>query len=110
MLPGLLDALTGVVDSRARHGVRYQLVTILAVSICAVTAGFRSLVAIAVSTASSVEVFIQVNDDRLARALATDLAEVGIRRQLVCLPSPRVMKELLPDSACATRRCCHVWK
>jgi predicted transposase YbfD/YdcC len=46
-LPGLLDVLAGVADPRARRGVRHQLVTILAVSICAVTAGARSLVAIA---------------------------------------------------------------
>lgn len=46
-LPGLLDVLAGVVDPRARRGVRHRLVTILAVSICAVTAGARSLVAIA---------------------------------------------------------------
>jgi hypothetical protein len=46
-LPGLLDVLAGVTDPRARRGVRHQLVTILAVSICAVTAGERSLVAIA---------------------------------------------------------------
>jgi predicted transposase YbfD/YdcC len=46
-LPGLLDVLAGVTDPRARRGVRHQLVTILAVSICAVTAGARSLVAIA---------------------------------------------------------------
>lgn len=46
-LPGLLDVLAGVTDPRARRGVRHRLVTILAVSICAVTAGARSLVAIA---------------------------------------------------------------
>ena len=46
-LPELLDVLGDVVDPRARRGVRHQLVTILAVSICAVTAGARSLVAIA---------------------------------------------------------------
>ncbi len=46
-LPGLLAVLDGVVDPRARRGVRHQLVTILAVSICAVTAGACSLVAIA---------------------------------------------------------------
>lgn len=47
VLPGLLDVLAGVTDPRARRGVRHQLVTILAVSICAVAAGARSLVAIA---------------------------------------------------------------
>ena len=46
-LPGLLAVLDGVVDPRARRGVRHRLVTILAVSICAVTAGACSLVAIA---------------------------------------------------------------
>jgi predicted transposase YbfD/YdcC len=46
-LPGLLDVLAGVTDPRDRRGVRHQLVTILAVSVCAVTAGARSLVAIA---------------------------------------------------------------
>lgn len=46
-LPGLLDVLASVTDPRARRGVRHRLVTILAVSICAVTAGARSLVAIA---------------------------------------------------------------
>ena len=46
-LPGLLAVLKGVVDPRARRGVRHQLVSILAVSICAVTAGACSLVAIA---------------------------------------------------------------
>jgi hypothetical protein len=43
----LLDVLAGVTDPRARRGVRHRLVTILAVSVCAVTAGARSLVAIA---------------------------------------------------------------
>ncbi|MFC4949332.1 ISAs1 family transposase [Pseudonocardia sp. GCM10023141] len=46
-LPGLLDVLAAVIDPWARRGVRHRLVTILAVSICAVTAGALSLVAIA---------------------------------------------------------------
>jgi hypothetical protein len=50
-VPGLCDALAGVADPRARRGVRHRLVTILAVSICAVGAGARSLVAIAEWTA-----------------------------------------------------------
>jgi predicted transposase YbfD/YdcC len=45
--PGLLDAFALVPDPRARRGVRHRLVTVLAVSVCAVLAGARSLVAIA---------------------------------------------------------------
>lgn len=46
-LPGLLEVLGGVVDPRARRGVRHRLVTVLAVSVCAVLSGARSLAAIA---------------------------------------------------------------
>jgi predicted transposase YbfD/YdcC len=42
-----LEAFALVADPRARRGVRHRLVTVLAVSVCAVLAGARSLVAIA---------------------------------------------------------------
>jgi predicted transposase YbfD/YdcC len=45
--PGLLEAFALVPDPRARRGVRHRLVTVLAVSVCAVLAGARSLIAIA---------------------------------------------------------------
>jgi predicted transposase YbfD/YdcC len=45
--PGLLDVLAEVPDPRARRGVRHRLATVLAVSVCAVVAGARSLIAIA---------------------------------------------------------------
>jgi hypothetical protein len=45
--PGLLEAFALIPDPRARRGVRHRLVTVLAVSVCAVLAGARSLVAIA---------------------------------------------------------------
>ncbi len=43
---GLLTVLSTVVDPRARRGVRHRLVTVLAVAVCAVVAGARSMVAI----------------------------------------------------------------
>ena len=43
----VLPVLAGVVDPRARRGVRHRLSTILAVAVCAVLAGARSFVAIA---------------------------------------------------------------
>jgi predicted transposase YbfD/YdcC len=42
-----LEAFALVPDPRARRGVRHRLVTVLAVSVCAVLAGSRSLIAIA---------------------------------------------------------------
>ncbi|MFF4291790.1 ISAs1 family transposase, partial [Streptomyces sp. NPDC001633] len=46
--PGLLDALAQVPDPRDRRGVRFKLVTLLAVGVCAMTcAGHNSLTAIA---------------------------------------------------------------
>ncbi|WP_406735471.1 MULTISPECIES: ISAs1 family transposase [unclassified Streptomyces] len=46
--PGLLDALARVPDPRARRGRRFQLTTLLAVGVCAMTcAGHNSLVSIA---------------------------------------------------------------
>jgi predicted transposase YbfD/YdcC len=45
--PCLLEAFALVPDPRARRGVRHRLVTVLAVSVCAVLAGARSLIAIA---------------------------------------------------------------
>jgi hypothetical protein len=44
---GLLEVLAGVSDLRARRGVHHRLVTVLAVSACAVRAGARFLTAIA---------------------------------------------------------------
>lgn len=43
---GLLAALAQVPDPRARRGLRHSLVSILAISVCAVLSGARSLVAI----------------------------------------------------------------
>ena len=43
----LLVALAGVADPRKARGRRHRLVTVLAVSVCAVLAGVRSYVAIA---------------------------------------------------------------
>lgn len=43
----LVAALATVPDPRARRGVRHQLVTVLALAVCAVLAGARSYVAIA---------------------------------------------------------------
>jgi predicted transposase YbfD/YdcC len=45
--PALREALAAVLDPRARRGVRYRLVTVLLVAVCAVLAGARSFVAIA---------------------------------------------------------------
>lgn len=48
MPPGLLDTLARVVDPRDRRGVRFQLATLLAVGVCAMTcAGHNSLASIA---------------------------------------------------------------
>ncbi|MER5914252.1 transposase family protein [Streptomyces sp. NPDC001982] len=48
MPPGLLDALARVPDPRDRRGVRFKLVTLLAMGVCAMTcAGHNSLTAIA---------------------------------------------------------------
>lgn len=44
---GLLEALLGVVDPRARRGVRHGFATILGIAVCAVLAGARSYQAIA---------------------------------------------------------------
>jgi predicted transposase YbfD/YdcC len=43
----LLDVLAAVPDPRARRGVRHRLVTVVAASMCAVAAGYRSYAAIA---------------------------------------------------------------
>jgi len=43
----LVAALAKVPDPRARRGIRYRLVTVLALAVCAVLAGARSYVAIA---------------------------------------------------------------
>ena len=43
----LLVALAGVPDPRQSRGCRHQLVTVLAIGVCAVLAGARSYVAIA---------------------------------------------------------------
>ncbi len=45
--PDLLTVLGRIVDPRARRGVRHCLVSVLAVSVCAVVAGARSFCAIA---------------------------------------------------------------
>jgi predicted transposase YbfD/YdcC len=45
--PGLLAVLAVVTDPRYRRGVRYRLVVILALAVCAVLAGARSFTAIA---------------------------------------------------------------
>ena len=47
VVPDLREVLAGVLDPRARRGVRYRLVTVLLVAVCAVLAGARSFVAIA---------------------------------------------------------------
>ncbi len=47
LAPSLRTVLAGVVDPRARRGVRHGLVTVLAAAVCAVQAGARSYVAIA---------------------------------------------------------------
>lgn len=44
---GLLAALVGVADPRARRGRRHQLLSVLGIAACAVLAGSRSFVAIA---------------------------------------------------------------
>jgi hypothetical protein len=44
---GLLDALAQVPDPRGRRGVRYPLVPVLAIAVCAMLAGTRSYAAIA---------------------------------------------------------------
>ena len=45
--PGLLDALSGIEDSRKPRGVRHPLPAVLALSVCAMLSGARSLYAIA---------------------------------------------------------------
>jgi len=47
LAPSLRTVLAGVLDPRARRGVRHGLVTVLAAAVCAVQAGARSYVAIA---------------------------------------------------------------
>jgi predicted transposase YbfD/YdcC len=44
--PGLLDAVSVIPDPRNPHGVRYPLVAVLAVAVCAVLAGATSFTAI----------------------------------------------------------------
>jgi predicted transposase YbfD/YdcC len=44
---GLLDVLAGLPDPRARRGVRHRLATVVAASVCAVVAGYRSYTAVA---------------------------------------------------------------
>jgi predicted transposase YbfD/YdcC len=44
---GLLEVLAAVPDPRARRGVRHRLATVVAASMCAVVAGYRSYTAIA---------------------------------------------------------------
>jgi hypothetical protein len=46
-LPGVLAMLARVADPRHRRGVRYRLVVILGLAVCAVLAGARSFTAIA---------------------------------------------------------------
>lgn len=43
----LMEALDGVADPRSRHGRRYQLTAMLALGVCAMLCGARSLYAIA---------------------------------------------------------------
>ena len=45
--PGLLDALSGIEDPRKPKGVRHPLPAVLALSVCAMLSGARSLYAIA---------------------------------------------------------------
>ena len=45
--PGLLDALNGIEDPRKPKGVRHPLPAVLAMSVCAMLGGARSLYAIA---------------------------------------------------------------
>ena len=45
--PGLLDALSGIEDPRKPRGVRHPLSAVLALSVCAMPSGARSLYAIA---------------------------------------------------------------
>lgn len=45
--PSLLEALAQVPDPRSRHGRRYSVVSVLALAVCAMTCGARSLYAIA---------------------------------------------------------------
>ena len=45
--PGLLEALRGIEDPRKPKGVRHPLSAVLALSVCAMLSGARSLYAIA---------------------------------------------------------------
>ena len=45
--PGLLDALSGIEDPRKPRGVRHPLPAVLALSVCAMPSGAKSLDAIA---------------------------------------------------------------
>lgn len=47
LVPCLRAALDGVVDPRARRGIRHGLVVVLTAAVCAVAAGARSFVAVA---------------------------------------------------------------
>ncbi|HEX2418963.1 MAG TPA: transposase family protein [Micromonosporaceae bacterium] len=47
LAPSLQAALAGMVDPRARRGVRHGLVFVLTAAVCAVAAGARSFVAVA---------------------------------------------------------------
>jgi predicted transposase YbfD/YdcC len=78
--PGLLEAFALVADPRARRGVRHRLVTVLTVSVCAVLAGARSLVAIAEWAADLPE---QVRD--MVGIAACPPCESTIRRVLGAL-------------------------
>jgi len=78
--PCLLEAFALVADPRARRGVRHRLVTVLAVSVCAVLAGARSLVAIAEWAA---DLPVQVRD--VVGIVAGPPCESTIRRVLGAL-------------------------
>jgi hypothetical protein len=47
LVPALSAVLETVADPRKRRGIRHRLVVLLTVTVCAVAAGARSLVAIA---------------------------------------------------------------
>lgn len=74
----LLAVLAGVVDPRARRGVRHPLATILAIAVCAVLAGARSYVAIA-EWCRDLGTGVRV---RLGLALRRPPSESAIRRAL----------------------------
>jgi predicted transposase YbfD/YdcC len=84
LVPGLREALAGVVDPRQRRGVRHALVVVLTAAVCAVVAGARSLVAVA-------EWVADLPDD-LAVAVGVDRrcpSESTIRRLLTTVDADR---------------------